>query len=158
MNSIETHLPVLKKLFQITEINTVLEFGTGIHSTPFFIEKCKKVTSIEMQSKSWFDKVSNQFKDPKFRPILKLGPYAYKELHLESFYDLIFVDGHGESRWDVTNNSFEKTNIIVIHDTQEKSYNWNKINKPENWIRKDIKDFSVWTTVLTNNREIIEKL
>jgi len=153
MNTIESHIPVLEKLFQLYPIKTVLEFGMGFGSTPFFLNKGVRLISVEMQNKEWYDKVIDRHPASRtFEPILSIGPMAYKTIQLDGWYDLIFIDGHGDSRWSVINDVFPHTDLIAVHDTQEDSYGWNKVKMPEGWSWFDVKEFPVWTAILTNKK------
>jgi hypothetical protein len=160
MKTIESHLPVLDKIFKLVPVEFVLEFGMGFGSTPFFLDHGCSLTSVEMQNKEWYDKITQKFQSGKFNPILSLGPYSYRNLTFKSYYDLIFVDGHGESRWAVINDFQTKTNLFVVHDTQEKSYQWDKICISKKvWERKDFKDPSgVWTSVFTSNLILADRI
>ncbi len=158
MKTKDTHLPILTELFKMKDVQTVLEYGMGYGSTPFFFDKCKTVVSVEMQNEEWFHKISSSFIKKGFTPLLSIGPFSYRDLPvdaLEERYDLIFVDGHGSSRWDVINDSFGKTDIIVAHDTQEKGYSWDRVLLPEGWEWIDIRDYSVWTSVITRDEKVI---
>ena len=157
MKTIESHLPILERIFKIKPINTVLEFGMGMGSTPFFLNNAKHLTSIEMQSKEWYDRVVDNYGHySHFKPHIALGPYAYADVTLEPPYDLIFVDGHGDSRWKVINDMFNHTSLMVIHDTQQPSYGWDKVVRPKFWSWMDIREQPTWTTVLTCDMEISE--
>ena len=136
LESWATHLPVLHTVFEWCNIENVFEFGSGFGSTPFFIDKCKKVHSVEMQSEIWFEKINEKFKDCKnFFYEKSIGPTSGINIlkNGDEWYDLVFVDGHGDSRWDCINNSFSKTNLIIAHDVETISYNWNLVNKPKGW-------------------------
>lgn len=119
-----THLPVLQEIFKTRKIKDVLEFGCGMFSTKFFVESGCNVTSIEMQHKEWFDKVSAEFPDIKL--YLALGPMAWKGIKLFRRYDLIFVDGHGDSRPDCMMWAKDHTDLIIAHDTEDGYYKWER--------------------------------
>lgn len=150
MDRYSTHLPILKELLDTREIKTVFEFGTGFYSTGLFCENCNFVVACEMQSEEWYNKVKDKFKENKNLSLnCMIGPYKAIE-HLSDIdkkFDLIFVDGHGESRWAAINEASKFTNLIVSHDTETPSYQWHKINLDQTWIRKDYKDLNPWTTV-----------
>lgn len=161
MKTIESHLPILEKVFRIKQINTVLEFGMGMGSTVFFLNKCKDLTSIEMKNEPWHKKMSDWYTinktSCKFNPILALGPDTYKNLTYEPWYDLIFVDGHGLTRWNVINDMFSRTDLMMAHDTQQPTYQWSRVKLPPGWIWKDIKKFDVWTSIITKDRTILDR-
>ena len=150
MDSYATHLPYLKQIFDKERIENVFEFGCGNFSTLFFAEKCKSVISIEMQSEDWFNEL--KIKVPSNVKLLcQLGPdSAIDTLDLLGFsgvkFDLIFVDGHGDSRWKAINVASKYTSIIVAHDTQFPGYRWDKV-KLDGWVEEIDKTYSTYTTM-----------
>jgi hypothetical protein len=73
-------------------------------------------------------------------------------------FDIIFVDGHSESRWKCINDAIGKCNIIIVHDTETSSYNWNLVNLQPNYLWLDIKTYNPWTSVITNDKNLISNL
>lgn len=150
MDPTSTHLPILDSLFRQREIASVLEFGCGLFSTRKFVECGCKVTSIEMQSREWFDRVKAAL--PTVDLHLALGAMEWKKLipELADRYDMIFVDGHKDSRPDCMTWAKDRTDLIVAHDTEHPVYQWE---------RADMRGFSVqvfdvvrpWTTVWTRS-------
>ena len=65
MNVYETHKPLINAIIGALNINSVFEFGCGFGSTPNFLEKCKEVFSIEMQSEEWYEKVKSLERENK---------------------------------------------------------------------------------------------
>ena len=64
--SVQSHVPIFKKMFETFDINSVFEYGIGLHSTPIFIDNCEKVLSIEMNthslgSQTWYEKVVEDY-------------------------------------------------------------------------------------------------
>jgi hypothetical protein len=159
VNPYETHRFVLEKLIEQFQVKNVLEFGMGVFSTPIFLKGCDKVLSIEMQEEEWFNKVVNMYKDEnKFQALLKLGPMEacnYAKVLSETF-DLVFVDGHGDSRVQQAESVMGKTNIIVLHDTEAKVYHWERMVIPEGWTWLDVTELNPWTSVLTNKEEVVK--
>jgi len=150
MNDYETHKPILELIINNYPVENIIEFGLGYYSTPLFLEKCKHTTSVEMQSEEWFNKIKDEYLkySNKWTPLLSIGPFTYKDLQYDSYYNLAFIDGHGESRWDCINYMFDKTSIVIAHDTNTPSYNWNRVNKPTifnevNFVKYNTK---VWTS------------
>ena len=119
-----THLPVLEKLFNTHNILRVLEFGCGDYSTGFFHQEGCDLTSIEMQHPKWHDKIADKFPGMDLR--LALGPTAWRLLPLNEWYDLIFVDGHGDSRPECIEWAKGHTDLIVAHDTEHPYYGWER--------------------------------
>ena len=123
-----SHIPTFDRIFAKNDIKTVLEFGGGDHSTPYFIEKGCTVHSIEMQSEEWYNHIIER--NPTAIVELCLGKDDWKNLFDGSFndhYDLIFVDGHLDSRPECANWAKDHTDIIVLHDTEAHCYGWNRL-------------------------------
>lgn len=141
-----THLPVFDALFREQRIVDVLEFGCGLFSTKKFHDMGCRVTSIEMQHREWAENIQQAL--PAVDVRLALGAHAWRELAagLNPRYDLIFVDGHGDSRPDCLMWAKERADLIVAHDTEHPYYKWE---------RADMSGFDVqvfkalrpWTTV-----------
>lgn len=128
----KTYLPILKYICEDSEIkiDNIFEYGNSIYKTKLFSEKLKILSSIEIDRDE------------------------------EEYFSIVFIDGNPETRWKLINESFNKTDIIIVPDTEMPCYNWNLVKKPENdeyyWL--DIKKYNPWTSVITCNRELIHKL
>lgn len=151
-NPYSTHLPVLKTLIEKINIDSIFEFGCGEYSTLYFAEVAKKVIAIEMQSEEWFCKIQKKIPD-NVKLYYQPGPQmAIDTLKISNqYFDLIFVDGHGDSRWDCINNSFSKTNLIVTHDVETSSYKWGLVKIPEGWTYIQYKKLTPWTGIYFKN-------
>lgn len=149
MDPYSTHLPLLNNLFGQITCSSIFEYGMGSFSTPLFCEKAEKVVAVEMQSIDWYEKIKNTIKTDNLDLHCMLGPTDavtyFKSLN--KFFDLVFVDGHIESRWLCINEAFSKTKIIVAHDTQQPVYQWHKIKVPAGWRSYTDRRQSPWTTV-----------
>lgn len=157
MDGIASHLLVLERL--VGAQVRALEYGMGDNSTPFLVAHCASVVSIEMQDAAWFDKLVSKISSPKWHPLLLLGPepaVAWTEQHFD--FDLVLVDGHGDSRWKLVNLLIKKkVPIIVVHDTQQPTYGWHKI-VAGSYLRIDCKVHPVWTSVFTSSKEAAVRL
>lgn len=156
MDSFATHLPTLIGFIDTFHPQTVFEFGMGLNSTPVFLNKCKKTISVEMQERGWYDRVYLELaKFPEFYPILALGPFFACDLlrGMHDRFDLIFVDGHGHSRWQQISDSFSKTDVIIVHDTEAIIYEWPRVSLPyifgDSWTLIEFREFVPWTSILT---------
>lgn len=151
INAYSTHLLTLHNLFKEEKIKNVFEFGCGMYSTFLFADKCETVISIEMQNEDWFNKLKEKIPnnvtllcqlgtDKAIDTLNYLGEQGQR-------FDLIFVDGHGDSRWKAINMASKYTNIIVAHDTEYPGYRWDLVNLDESWNCFIDKTFSTYTTV-----------
>ena len=130
----KTYLPILKYICEDSEIqiNNIFEYGNSIYKTKLFSDKLN-VSTIEIDKETIFE---------------------------EEFSTIVFIDGNPETRWKYINEAFNKTDIIIVPDTEMPFCNLDLIKKPENneyyWL--DIKKYNPWTSVITRNRELIHKL
>lgn len=136
MNPIASHMSILNLILHKLPINNVIEFGMGLNSTILFSNKLNYGISIEMQDQNWYNKVKSIINNKNWKLIWLPGPndaIEYVKSDNKQF-DLMFVDGHGESRWKCINMGFNKQiPIIVAHDTEQPSYQWNKVIVPKEY-------------------------
>ena len=144
MEPTATHLPILHDLLKYGGIKTVLEFGCGVYSTSTFISAGCELTSVEMQSEKWYELVKQMHPQADIR--LALGPFAWQSLEYKPRYDMIFVDGHGDSRPDCMEWAKARTDIIVAHDTEHPYYQWDRANM--SGFRKEVYDAIIPHTTL----------
>lgn len=144
MDPTATHLPILESLLAGGGIKRVLEFGCGLYSTPLFRDRGCEVTAIEMQHEEWFDRVREACPEADIR--LALGPIAWIREALADRYDLIFVDGHGDSRPECLEWAKERADLIVAHDTEHPYYCWHRADM-SGFTATVHRDNPPWTTV-----------
>jgi len=150
MNPYETHLPVLDFIFNNIKINNVLEFGLGFGSTPYLNAKCSNLISVE-HCVEWGEKFIN-LKYSNHEVVIYPEDNVEDILNRDNInYDLIFVDGSLHSRWRCINKSFNRTSIIVTHDTEMPDYKWGLIKLAEGYFRYDYIKLTPYTTIFTNN-------
>lgn len=160
MDRYGSHLYLLKDAINALKPKKVLETGMGFDSTKLFIDNGIDTTSIEMQSSEWYYKVYREYEgNPLFKSHLFLGTDgAIKHIDSSEQFDFIFVDGHGDNRWEQINASFNHTNVIITHDTEALVYEWQNTKLPERWVWVDFTEVVPWTSILTNNIDIISGL
>jgi len=129
-------MTVLRELFKRYKIEEVVEFGMGLFSTPFFLERCNEVLSVEMQSEKWYNLIYSKYGDrTSWHPVKFIHPYHAIDWMQEAKFDLCFVDGHINSRPECINLACAP--IIVAHDTECQAYGWQRVSLPEGY--KEIK-------------------
>jgi hypothetical protein len=115
----------------------VIEFGMGLYSTPFFLERECAVHSVEMQSEEWYKEVVDRYGDSNnLTPYLYVGPNKFlNEIGVEAGrYDFAFVDGHLLTRPECINACFEAgIPIVATHDFEDPQYGWERVRKPDNY-------------------------
>ena len=144
-----SHLHILDEILTSHRIQSVLEFGMGDGSTGLFLDRCSIVISVEMQNLSWHEKLIKRWGHrTNWTPVLSIGP-TVSQLPPGPF-DLVFVDGHGDSRPEQIMAAMTVTNLIAVHDTQEPGYMWHRIkdNLPAGWTWTDDKRDPTWTSIL----------
>lgn len=145
-----SHLPVLKYILDNLPIKSVLEYGLGYGSTKLFLSHKCELTSVESDP-VWCQKFSHN--------IIHCRPADYI---INGAYDLIFIDCHpSEDRVHCLQKAFGHTSIIVAHDTQpssENEYGYSKIKIPTDWQWLDCQLKDCWTTVFTNDPNVLEVL
>lgn len=161
-----SHVPVISEIIDNFGIKDVMEFGTGFFSTGVFVDKCDTVLSFEMQYEDWFDKVSNEYSDKIEKGVLDIhciiedsGLQAIDYIKNEfpdRKYDMVFVDGAGGSRYNCANFAKDYTDLIVMHDTEQPAYGWNKIVVDGDWVWIDVKIFNTWSSVMTKRKDVID--
>ena len=154
-----SHKFVLEAILNKFEIASILEFGTGYCSTPLFLKNAKRVLSIEEQSEEWYNKIKDAYsKEDNFEIRLSLSNVETIDNFSKSkeCFDLIFVDGHNQTRAELTNIATDHTGIIVCHDTEhEQFYRWDTIHKDNpGWEWFNIEKEYPNTSIFTNNGEV----
>ncbi len=128
-----TALPVLVGLSRLIPVKKVLEFGSGLNSTPLFLNKTVfpdliKLTSYE-NDLGWYNNVKNRIGDDTRIDLHCIDDNMssiVSDIKL-SEYDLIFIDDsmdstlRAETIKNVISNN-DSQNIIVIHDYEIKKY------------------------------------
>lgn len=157
MDDYSTHLPILECIANNIVCNNVFEFGMGNFSTKLFAERFNNVTSVEMQEYNWYLIMQEQNLPSHVDLRVGLGETPAIDIlnSINTTFSCIFVDGHGNNRWQCINESFAKTDIIVTHDTETPGYNWHLVEKPSNFTWIDIKQYNPWTSVITSNNDVI---
>lgn len=158
MNKYATHLPILQYIFKTVQIKTVFEYGCGLYSTRFFIDNAEKVESVEMQDEKWFQRIYNEIDSKKLTLSLMIGEndaiQYFKSLNKK--YDLIFVDGI--ARENCIKESFHKSDIIVVHDTNRKTCRFYQktILIPNTYKFINICKYKPATGIYTNNYNLFD--
>jgi len=157
-----THLPILEAIKEWHgEFKNVLEFGMGMYSTPYLVNNCKILKSIETDSKEWFKRIKDLIKADNWEPLVKIGPRSEMDFYQsikEIYWDLILVDGAAECRSSSAQISQDISSVVVCHDSDEPSDRYQDVLLKDGWIWLDIKDYVKWTGVITGNIELINVL
>lgn len=127
-----THMPILAGLNRIVRPARVLELGSGLCSTPQFLDKAvfptlETLHSIE-DNASWADKVEDTIgRDPRCRLLRVPSVPAWAENADITSYDLIFIDDSTAiaDRTRTLKAVLAKASpkaAIVVHDFEVRSY------------------------------------
>ena len=165
INGYSNHLVLIDALFSNVKkgaIKHIFEYGCGFGSTPYFLQKSKSVIAVEMQSEGWFWRVRNDLKPiyPHLEIHLALGGCHWDFLgKFNQNFDLVFADGHGDSRPECINYAMGKgVPYIVSHDTEEKGYGWERVLNSREYHKLTMRDFNNWTTLWTTDTQVFGKL
>lgn len=151
-------IPIINTLYpSLPSKESLFEFG--LSGTDVFVKKFKHVTSIETQNRDTFDEVNKRhYSNLKLYCALGEKPGVDLLRRQKQKFSCIFVKGHGGNRWECINESFNKTDIIITHDTETVGYNWHLVNKPPHFIWIDIKHYNPWTSVITCNKDLVRTI
>jgi hypothetical protein len=134
--TIYSHLPILRDLIREHNVRRVLEFGLGDGSTNVFREMCDFIVSIEMKNQEWFDKYA-ALECAWFKPICAIGDPQAGVIKAMEFgtgsFDMVLVDGCGESRPEQIMVGTMLAPLVVAHDTEQESFNWSRFPIPDGW-------------------------
>ena len=165
INGYSNHLVLIDALFSNVKkgaIKHIFEYGCGFGSTPYFLQKSKSVVAVEMQSDGWFWRVRNDLKPiyPHLEIHLALGGCHWDILgKFNQNFDLVFADGHGDTRPECINYAMGKSvPYIVSHDTEEKGYGWERVLSNREYHKLTMRDFNNWTTLWTTDTQVFGKL
>lgn len=133
-NPIGTHAPVLIGLGRLFKVQSVLELGTGLISTPLFLDKknfnhLTRLVSYE-NNLGWYQYVKKKNKQQK-KWDLKFVKGSISENIIEESvndYDVVFVDDSNRSidRRNTIKKALEiKTKFLIIHDFENPYYYFN---------------------------------
>jgi len=118
----QRHLLVFEKLLASFPITYVLEFGMGRYSTPFFVERCRSVVSVEQEDRARYDETVAQVKSARWEPFFECNPATVFE-HFEKQsrkFDLVFSDGVPQTRSMIANLAMRKgIPFVVLHDAEK---------------------------------------
>ena len=98
---------------------------------------------------SWFKSVTSKIKDDRFTGVYIPGPLKGIDFFrdLKEPFDLVFVDGHGDSRYACINEAFKKSSVLVTHDTEVPGYRWDLVKIPSEYTSFTYKNLTPFTTV-----------
>ncbi len=157
-----SHLAVLDKVLTSFEVKSVLEFGLGSFSTPFFATRCRVIVSIEQESREWLEKIRAEINAENWHSVFQPDPREIFR-HFDSAgqrFDLVFSDGLATTRCLVANMAMERNvPLVLLHDAEKIwYYQWNLLNIPANYSRFDFRNQQgsrKVTAILANNSQDI---
>jgi hypothetical protein len=158
-----THSPMNKALIELFNPRLIVEMGTGLHSTPLFLESAaEKLFFIENDSQ-WIDHIKSNFSfDHRCEIIYQsLGEGIInstknrklpqeKRLEIANYYKnfattidnidvslkFLFVDHFACARTSAINNMFDSFDIIVYHDCEPAGVAWYEYTFSESLYQK----------------------
>jgi hypothetical protein len=159
-----SHILVFDKIFQTFKVGNVLEFGPGKYSTPFLVNKCQTVTSVEQDSLQWYDQVKSLIHSPNWSIFFQQDPQViFREADAEGKkFDLVFSDGSEKTRHLVANMAMQRNvPLVVLHDAEKIwYYKWNLLDIPADYCRFDFRHNEgvkkVTTLLVNKHADMIE--
>lgn len=153
-----SHLPVLNRVISLVN-GPVLELGTGLFSTPFLHWMCQdkgvRLESFE-QSEEYYNifhhvRRSRTFQNKNHNITLVKD---WDKIDIDNtHWSLVFIDHNTERRSIDTIRLANKADYIVIHDTQDSSYNYDSVWSHFKYV-KHFDQFSPRTSVVSNFYEV----
>lgn len=158
-----THMAPLVTAIMATS-GPVFEMGCGDYSTPLLHAICKSQNRFLLSSDTscdwislFLDMESVQHKF-KYVPVytndwdMNPQPSKWDELGNEvDHWSVVFIDHRpGERRAKDIERFANKADIIVVHDTETASYNYEPVFKTFKY-RYDYKRYNVYTTLVSNS-------
>jgi hypothetical protein len=153
-----THMPVLIKLVQATD-GPVLELGSGLFSTPLLHWLCaengRKLVTYE-EHPQWY-KIARRFtaKNHSVRLVTD-----WDKLDLGNNWSVVFIDHdgppydpYGRRKIDALRLK-DRADYLVIHDTQEPAFDYDKRFWSYFKYRYDWKFCTPNTTIVSNRKEL----
>lgn len=144
-----SHLPVIRALGKYTHLQNVLEYGSGLHSTPEFTRLFQRVISVDF-NEEWTNKVSEHLitlpisrsnTSCFFRDIvsdLDVGTSTYPDelteaefqiilhrlirMHVGGHFDLLYIDCDAWARYLLILMHARRFPALVVHDTEKARY------------------------------------
>jgi len=155
-----SHIPALSFIFEHVEIKTAVEYGMGLFSTSFLLDKVKdKVLSIEMQSQDWYETVTNRYQSEKWKH--RFTDKVWKFMDYPDC-DLILVDGSSITRAIGVVYAMERgIENIVLHDTESSWYGYNMIAEyveKFGYFEQEFTEQAPYTKVFTKNKKLIDAI
>ncbi len=160
-----SHLAVFEKIFAAFEVKSVLEFGLGNFSTPFFATHSRLVVSVEQESREWYEKIKAKINSENWHPVFQPDPREIFR-HFDAAgqrFDLVFSDGLATTRCLVANMAMERNvPLVLLHDAEKIwYYQWNLLNIPANYSRFDFRhqqgNGKVTTVLANDSQNILEQ-
>jgi predicted O-methyltransferase YrrM len=149
-------MPILSRILMKYPGN-ILEFGTGFGSSFLICSICKdyKVLSFE-SNEEWFQqmqKIGLWVLNDK-HSLVYINPHnwdnAYDYINKDIKWNIAFIDhAPGERRVVDIQKLKDLCEIIIFHDSEEKSYGYYKIMKYFKY-SYTYKELATWTTIVSN--------
>lgn len=157
-----SHIPILEAMLPVLGRDSALEFGCGGESTPWLLGHFKRVISVETNA-DWVKKTLSEFNDDQ----KSRWTFLLTEDEMTYFYSmpekhgLILVDGAVINARRLIAQAcvcLDMAPVVVIHDTEVKAFQYEKIMVPDAWSIINTYYGSPWTAVITRKPESISPL
>lgn len=167
-----SHVPVLEALFDAFALDSVLELGAGLHSTPLFFRRARRVVAIEADAE-WIlrlvesglavddrrelirqpvpRKTSRRTLREKLPPGELARATAFYKTHMRGPVDLLFVDCYAGYRRQAVLDLYRHTGVVVFHDAEpehDHQYGYSSMAFDPGWVRLTDRTWPAHTGIL----------
>lgn len=153
-----SHVPVCEAVFNAFGINSVLELGAGLNSTPLFFARAAHVVSIEADA-DWISRMRADVTEDAthtfvhYRAPRGVNRSTYRERlpageleHATRFYEsqipptigLLFVDCYAGYRRSAIMDLYRRARVVVWHDAEperDHQYGYSSMTFDAGWTR-----------------------
>jgi len=133
--------------------------GMGFYSTPFLIDHCYGVLSIEQQDKDWFRKVYDvYYLQRNWQPIFNTNPFYISDINID-IYKFALIDGVGAARaCSVLYLMQKKMDTILAHDSENGWYGYATLDQPAKdlgYFDYAFEEYHPQSRLFTRNKKLI---
>lgn len=150
-----SHLEILEMIHAVEPISKVLEYGCGRYSTPWFVENCDYVRSVELAQK-WLDIAAEQIvvKKAIWKPEACSTEYDSLLEVCKEKWSVALIDGaryydrHAVAQCLISTGAVR---TVICHDAERCEYLWNTIALPNQYYALRIEGAQPWTLIISTD-------
>ena len=166
MREYGSHLPILEAIAAQSGGRMALEFGMGVNSTGFLVDRFEVVFSVEHDPR-WYRRTLLALESRDGTGVLI--PVLWRDEHVEKLlqylaterFDLALIDGPGHTRVSCARALLDRAEFLVLHDTEAVCYGWERLLDSEAIRPYPFYTFRrqvPWTTVVCSDERKLDVL